>query len=135
MAQGKAFTDLQKAEIIKSLEPFFKLGCNLKKACAYGEICYNTVYNWVKEDEALLIKIKALQNEVNADARKVLVKAIKEGDKQIALNWLSKKEKDEFSDRTELTGAEGETLFIPSKEEQDKINESLKNYGIRQKSK
>jgi len=135
MAQGKAFTDLQKAEIIKSLEPFFKLGCNLKKACAYGGICYNTVYNWVKEDEALLIKIKALQNEVNADARKVLVKAIKEGDKQIALNWLSKKEKDEFSDRTELTGAEGETLFIPSKEEQDKINESLKNYGIRQKSK
>ena len=125
MAQGKAFTDLQKAEIIKSLEPFFKLGCNLKKACAYGEICYNTVYNWVKDDEALLIKIKALQNEVNADARKVLVKAIKEGDKQIALNWLSKKEKDEFSDRTELAGVDGEPLFRPTVEEQRKIDEAL----------
>ena len=135
MTQGKGFTDKQKEEIIKSLEPYFKLGCNLKKACSYGKICYNTVYNWVKDDEALLIKIKAWQNEVNVNAREVLAKAIKEGDKQVAFNWLSKKEKDEFSDRTELTGADGETLFMPSKEEQAKINESLKNYGVRQKSK
>ena len=110
MSQGKAWN---KEEVIRTLEPFFKLGCNLKKACAYAGVPYTTVFTWVDSDEELRIKITAWQNEMNAKARQVLKQSMESGDKSTALEWIKRKEKDEFSDRTEQVGApDGEAAPI-----------------------
>lgn len=98
MSQGKAWN---KEEVIRTLEPYFKLGCNVKKACAYAGMPYTTVATWVQNDEELSIKITSWQNEMNAKARKVLKEAMDKDDKGVALEWIKRKEKDEFSDRTE----------------------------------
>jgi hypothetical protein len=43
----------------------------------------------------------------------------------LALKYLERKKKDEFSVRTELTGADGEDLFAISAEEKENINKKL----------
>lgn len=107
MAQGKEWNQ---EEVIRTLEPFFRLGCNIRKACEYGGIPYTTVHTWISNDEELRIKITAWQHEISAQARRVWKKAIDEGQANAATQWLQKKEKDEFSERTEHTAAEGKPL-------------------------
>lgn len=109
MSQGKAWN---KDEVIKTLEPYFKLGCGVTKACNYAGIPRSTVQTWIDDDEELRLKVTAWQNEINTEARRVWRDEIMVERKfDAADKWLTKKEKDEFSGRTELTGAEGEALI------------------------
>lgn len=121
--QGKEWNQ---EEMIRTLEPYFKLGCNLKKACDYAGIPYTTVHTWVSADEELRIKINSWQNEVNEEARRVWASKIKGGDFFASKEWLERKEKDEFSNRTELTGAEGKNL-IPSQIDRELAEKALEN--------
>jgi hypothetical protein len=98
MSRGKAW---KREKIIRTLEPFFKLGCNPRKACEYAGIPYTTIDTWIQKDEALRIQFNAWQNEVSVSARKVWKKAIDDNNVQQAVEWLKRKEKEEFSDRTE----------------------------------
>lgn len=107
MSQGKAF---DKEKVLETLRPYFQLGCSVPKACAYAGIRYETVWKWLKDDEELRIQITAWQNEINEAARKVFRDKINKGDYQAAKDWISKKEKDEFSDRQEVTGKDGEPV-------------------------
>ena len=108
MSQGKA---RNKETVIRALKPYFKLGCNIRKACEYAGIPYTTVHTWILEDEDLRIKITSWQNEISSQARTNWAKAIEAGDINRSTEWLTKKEKDEFADRKEITGPEGEKLF------------------------
>jgi len=110
MAQGIKW---DRDEVIKILEPYFKLGCNVKKACSYAGISRTTVQTWIEADEVLRLKVTGWQNEMSAQARRNWRKKLESEDYLASAEWLKKKEKDEFSDRTELTGAEGKDLPIP----------------------
>lgn len=107
MAQG---IEWNKDEVFDILEPFFKLGCNVTKACSYAGVPRTTVQTWIEGDETLRLKVGAWQNEVSMEARKTLLSSIKSGDKTSALEWMKRKEKDEFSDRTEQTGPDGDPI-------------------------
>ena len=109
MAQG---VERNKEEVIRTLEPFFKLGCNVKKACAYAGIPYTTVDTWIQNDDDLRVKITAWQHEISTRARQVLRKQIEENNPAISLEWMKRKEKDEFSDRQEHTGKDGDAIQI-----------------------
>ncbi len=98
MAQGKAWN---KEEVVKVLEPFFKLGCSLTKACQYAGIPHSTLSNWLVDDEELRLKIEGWQNEMNAKAREVIQKAVINGDEKMAAWWLERREKESFSVRQE----------------------------------
>lgn len=111
MAQGKEWN---KEEVLTILEDFFKLGCSVSKACDYAGIPRTTVQTWIDNDEELRLKITAWQNELNIAARRTLANALKKKKNpsvSTAFEWLGKKEKDEFSERKEITGANGEDLF------------------------
>jgi len=110
MAQG---VEWNKEEVIELLMPFFKKGCSVTKACSYAGIPQSTVATWINDDEVLRLKIGIWQNEPNDMARSVWIAKIAEGDFQAAEKWMSKREKDEFSDRQELTSANGENLPTP----------------------
>ncbi len=96
MAQGKAW---KKEKVIEALEPYFKLGCSINKACSYAGVPQSTVQTWLETDDELRLKIGAWQNEVSLQVAE-------------AINWLSKKEKDEFADRRELTGEDGGAIKV-----------------------
>jgi hypothetical protein len=108
--QGKAYTKEQREEIIGSLQPYLTLGYDLKNACILAQVTYETVWEWVNKDNALLIRIKAWQNMINAKARQNVAKEINEGDVQESKWWLERRDKKDFSTRTDIT-SDGERLF------------------------
>jgi len=109
MSQGKEWNQ---DEVIKILEPYFKLGCNVAKACSYAGIPRTTVQTWIENNEELRLKVTSWQNEMSAKARRLWNKAMDEGQVNSATEWLKRKEKDEFSERTEQTGANGEPIVV-----------------------
>lgn len=109
MAQGRAH---DKDAVIEILKPYLKQGCSVNKACNYAGIAQSTVQTWIDADETLRLKVTAWMNEPNTLARSNWIKKMADGDFQASEKWLSKKEKDEFSDRQELTGEGGEALKI-----------------------
>jgi hypothetical protein len=97
MSRGKERTTEEKKEIFRSLEPYFELGYSLNKACSLGGIPPSTAYDILDESEELRIKMHALQNLVNAEARKVVIESIKEKkDIKTAMWWLERKERSVF---------------------------------------
>ena len=109
MAQGKP-RDREKT--IEALKPYFKVGCSVKKACEYCGIPQSTFQTWVDNDEALRVQVTAWQNEPNMLARTNWIAKMAEGDYTASKDWISKKEKDEFSERVEQTGANGQPLVV-----------------------
>lgn len=109
--QGKA---RNKEETLEVLKEFFMLGCSIRKACEYAGIPHSTVCTWLEKDDVIRTKITAWQNYGNTLARRNWIKKLEEGDYNASDKWLSKKEKDEFSDRVEQTGPEGKDLVPTS---------------------
>ena len=109
MAQG---TPRNKEKVIESLKPYFKLGCSVNKACDYGGIAQSTVQTWIDADDDLRLQITAWRNEPNVLARTNWVAKMAEGDYISSKDWISKKEKDEFSDRQEITGEDGGSVAV-----------------------
>jgi len=105
--KGKAW---KKGKVVEVLEPFLKLGYTYTKACKIAGIPHNTVSGWLENDNELRLKFESWQNEINAQARRNIVKKIEGGDTDAARWWLERREKDDFSLRSELTGAEGEPI-------------------------
>ena len=116
MAQGKAFTTEERQEIVQSLQPYLEAGLSRNKACEYIGLTPQTLSNWVQDDEALLIKLQGWENATNIRAIRNIMDAIaKEGEmedarKETSKWWLERRMKQEFSTRTENTGADGKDL-------------------------
>jgi len=110
MAQGKEWN---KEDVIEVMKPFFKMGCSVTKACSYAGMPQSTVATWIKADEVLRLKIGIWQNEPSVMARSNWLAKLAEGDYESAKEWLRRKEKDEFSERQEVTGADGKDLPVP----------------------
>lgn len=109
MAQG---IPRDKETTIEALKPYYQLGCSTQKACSYAGIPLSTVQTWIDADDDLRCKITAWQNEISAKARMNLREQIANKNTDYSLKWLERKEKDEFSQRTEQTGPDGVPLTI-----------------------
>ncbi len=98
MAQGKAFTEEQRETIIQSLQDWLELGFSRNKACAFIGLKPNTLSNWVKEDEALGMKLVGWENANNkiamSNIRDAMVKESETEDlkKENSWKWVSAKE-------------------------------------------
>lgn len=118
MAQGKAYTEEQRASIIESLKPYLELGFSRNKACNLIGLDATTLSKWVQADEALSMKLEGWENAINKLALSNIRDAIaKEGEleetrKETTKWWIERKMKQDFSLRTEQTGAEGEPLTV-----------------------
>lgn len=112
MSQGKQFTKEQKEEIINSLKTYLQLGYSRNKACDFIGLTPQTLSLWVKADEALLMKLKAWENEVNVLARQNWRNAIqKNNDLLASQKWLEARERSEFGRNVDLTSG-GEKLDL-----------------------
>lgn len=119
MAQGKKFTQQQRENIIKSLQPYLEMGFSRNKACDFIGLTPQTLSVWVQEDEALLMKLTSWENAINTVAINNMKQAVmKEAEldddlrKENTKWWLERRMKHEFSTRLEQTGPEGEALVI-----------------------
>jgi len=119
MAQGKEWKPEERETIIQSLKEYLELGFSRNKACAFIGLAPATLSNWVKEDEALGMRLTGWENAMNKLAMANLRDAMmKEGEmddnrKDTSKWWAERKMKDDgFSTKVEqtVTDTEGNTV-------------------------
>lgn len=96
---------------LKKLEDAFLLDCTIWEACFCAWISERTYYNRVDENPLLLQRFEELRNNPVYKARKTVIEAM-EKNPELALKYLERKRKNEFSTRSEV-----ENTFITVKEE------------------
>ncbi len=104
--------------VLSKLESAFLQGMNNREACFLADISEALFYRVCKNNPALVERFEQMQENIKVKAKKVIAKAIEDGDKQQANWYLERKSKDEFSTRNELSGPDGK-----------EINVNLVNYG------
>lgn len=87
---------------VKKLEEAFSLDCSIWEACFYADISKQTYYNRLETKPELVDRFNALREKPVLIARQTVVKALTT-QPDIALKYLERKRKDEFSTRTETT--------------------------------
>lgn len=97
-------------DVVNKLEEVFAIGGSDEEACFYADISKQTLYNYQKEHPEFVDRKEALKQRPFLKARQTIVKSLEEPEH--AKWFLARKLKKEFSERQELTGADGEKLTI-----------------------
>lgn len=87
-------------EIIHKLNEAFALGCSDLEACFYADISKSTLYNYQNKNSEFVERKEELKEKPVFEARKSVISAMKT-DGALALKYLERKKKDEFSLKTE----------------------------------
>ena len=97
-------------DTLAKLKEAFLMGCTDSEACLYaGDIAPATLYNYQEKNPKFLeLKEQWKQNPI-LEARGSVLKGLRKNP-QLALSFLERKLKSEFSTRSELTGADGKDL-------------------------
>ena len=96
-------------EVIRKIEEAAAMDCSMEEIAFFANIHRATLYRWIKDDKELYDRINELKQTPFLSARQTILKAIKDNP-QYAFEYMKRKKKTEFSDRSELTGAEGKDL-------------------------
>ena len=83
--------------VVKKLEEAAVLGCTIEEMCLYAGITRATLYTWFKGDADLRVRLEELRDTPVLLARDTLCQAIKNGNADLALKYLERKRKAEFS--------------------------------------
>lgn len=98
------------ALMVKKLEEAFSIGATIKEACMYAGISRDTYYRWINNNPILKERFDLMAEKPILSARQSVVKAIPYNP-ELALKYLERKRKSEFSLRQEMTGADGKELM------------------------
>ena len=104
--------------VIGKLETVFSLDGTVKEACFYAGINPDTYFEFMKKNPEYTERFEALRQRPVLKARETIMKALKTP--QYATWYVERKAKKEFSQRTELTGAEGTPLTTTLSDEEKK---------------
>jgi len=116
---------------VKKLEEAFAIDSTVEEACFYAGISKQTYYNWIGSFPDKKEQFDALRQRPVLLARQTAVKKLTESYSN-AMDYLSRKKKDEFSPRQEQTGANGgaiEHKIINEEEFQKVIGTYATNRG------
>lgn len=117
LGRPRAITD----EVLRKLEEAFLVGATDKEACLIADIGMSTLYDYCQANPDFSDRKETLKDTPKYRARKNISDAIDSGDKNISQWYLERKVKNEFAQRSEVTGNEGKDL-IPDKETKDKVD-------------
>lgn len=88
------------AETIAKLEQAFSFGCNDTEACHYAGIGDRTLYDYQKAHPEFSQRKEALKDNPVLLAKKNVLDAVIEGDRNMSTWLLERKRKDEYSTKT-----------------------------------
>lgn len=88
-------------EVIRKIEEIAALDGTVEEMAFFAGIHRATLYRWLEDDKELSDRIEALRQEPVLLARRTVVSAIKESP-GIAMSYLERKKKNEFSPRQEV---------------------------------
>ena len=97
--------------VVKKLEEVFALDGSVEEACYYANISRQSYYNWIKSFPDMLERFDSLRQRPFLKARQTVVKSLDNPD--MALKYLERKKKDEFSTRQDITSNNEVIKIIP----------------------
>lgn len=97
--------------VVQKLETAFEWGATDVEASIYAGISKQTLYNYIQENPEFLDRKEALKTKPILLARKSLIEGV-QTDPDLALKFLERKRKDEFSLRKEVTGKDGDPIAV-----------------------
>jgi len=97
-------------ETIDKLEAVFLIGGTDLEACLYANVSKSAFYNYQIKNPDFVDRKEMLKETPFLKARKTIVESL--NNPQYAFEYMKRKKKDEFSDRSELTGKDGEALNV-----------------------
>lgn len=95
---------------LAEIERYLMLGYSLNRACELGGVPRKTLTDHMDRDEQFRRKVDLLMNSVSIKARANVIERINNKDYHASVDWLERKEKDEWSKRQELTGENGQPI-------------------------
>jgi hypothetical protein len=104
---------------VSKLEEAFALGATDEEACFFADISKQTLYDYQDKYPEFIDRKQALKQRPVLLARTSVVNGL--GDPELALKYLERKKKDEFSLRQELTARDGEPIAGITDEEKVKL--------------
>jgi hypothetical protein len=101
-------------ETAAAIVEFLKTGASRTDAARAAGICHDTFREWAKEDEAFGETVEQAESEcANIMAKRLYDEAKKsDGDWRAAMEWLKRRRREDWSERQELTGANGAGIRI-----------------------
>jgi hypothetical protein len=87
-------------EVIAKLEEAFAWGCTDREACLWANISVDTLYLYQVKNPEFIKRKEALKDTPLLDSRVTVSRAVKR-DPDMAMKYLERKKKDEFSTRAE----------------------------------
>ena len=100
MAKAVGRKTIMTPETIEKLEQAFLLGCSDREACLMADIAPATLYNYQEKNPEFVDRKEQLKQSPFIKARQAIISSFKR-DPNLALKYLERKKKDEFSLRTE----------------------------------
>lgn len=112
--------------VIAKLETAFSLDSTVTEAIFYAGISKDAYYDFINANPEYTERFEALRNRLVLKARETIAREIGKSYAN-SMDYLTRKRKNEFSTRQELTGAEG-TPLAPTltDEEKDKLLKLIK---------
>lgn len=95
-------------ETVKIIEQYLAMDCSIEEVCLMANISKQTYYNWINSFPELKEKFDLLRATPFLKARKTIVDSL--SNPQYAFEYMKRKKKAEFSERQEMTGADGKDL-------------------------
>jgi hypothetical protein len=109
MAKGQIKQKMTE-ETLRKLDEVFAIDGSIEEACYYANISPDTYYRWVKEKPELSERFKRLRERPVLKARQTVVKSLDQP--EYAFKYLERKKKNEFAQRTELSGSNGSPIEL-----------------------
>ncbi len=107
-------------ETRQKIEEATALDASIEEVCFYADISKDTYYTIIKKDKEFSDRLEALRNRPILLARQTVMKKLGESYSN-AMDYLSRKKKAEFSQRSEITGSEGKDLIPAEVKEKSKL--------------
>jgi hypothetical protein len=98
-------------ELLDNLEPAFTLGCSDREACLYADASPAALYKYQEKHPEFVERKEDLKESPVLLARESVNRGLKR-DPKLAFDYLKARKRDEFADRQESTGKDGEPIQI-----------------------
>lgn len=98
-------------EVVKKLEEAFLLGCTDEEACFYADISKQTLYNYQDAHPDFIDRKERMKQQPFFKARKEIIDGFT-GNPELALKYMERKLRKEFSTRSEVDEKSEQTLNI-----------------------
>lgn len=133
--KGAGRPPIDRDVVLEKIKPFLQRGASIRESCKRAKVAYDTVLDWKVKDPEFASKLEYWDSYFLFSCENVIATEIQDKkNAELALKILERRNKNKYSLRTELTGADGEDLYGEFKKIKDWLETPEKKESEQKKS-